>query len=93
MMLNVSSAADTGKPGSTIDGSVRSESASRALVSVEPACEDRLLELAAGHGVPCARLGETGGPRVVAGRSFDAPVAELRDAYERALPELLGEAV
>ncbi|MFN8232700.1 MAG: phosphoribosylformylglycinamidine synthase subunit PurL [Actinomycetota bacterium] len=70
-----------------------SESASRALVSVEPACEDRLAELASGHGVPCARLGETGGPRVVVDGLFDTTVTELRDAYERALPELLGEAV
>jgi phosphoribosylformylglycinamidine synthase len=70
-----------------------SESASRALVSVEPAHEDRLVELASAHGVASVRLGETGGPRVVADGLFDTTVAELRDAYERALPELLGEAV
>jgi phosphoribosylformylglycinamidine synthase len=70
-----------------------SESASRALVSVDAASEDRLLELAAGHGVPCVRLGETGGPRVMADGLFDTTVTTLRDAYERAIPELLGEAV
>ncbi len=70
-----------------------SESASRAIVSVDAANEDRFVELATGHGVPCTRLGETGGPRVVADGLFDTTVAVLRDAYERAIPELLGEAV
>jgi phosphoribosylformylglycinamidine synthase len=70
-----------------------SESASRAVVSVDPSKEERLAELAAGHGVPLARLGETGGPRVVVDGVFETTVAALRDAYERAIPELLGEAV
>jgi phosphoribosylformylglycinamidine synthase len=70
-----------------------SESASRAVVSVEPANEERLRELAGGHGVPLVRLGETGGPRVVADGLFETTVAALRDVYERAIPELLGEAV
>ena len=39
------------------------------------------------------RIARPGGPRVVDDGLFDANVAELRDAYERALPELLGEAV
>jgi Phosphoribosylformylglycinamidine (FGAM) synthase, synthetase domain len=36
-----------------------SESASRAIVSVDPADEEALVRLAAEHGVPVARLGET----------------------------------
>ena len=68
-----------------------SESASRALVSVEPACEARLRELAETHGVPVARLGETGGLRAVIDGMLDTTVDELREVYEGALPALLGE--
>jgi phosphoribosylformylglycinamidine synthase len=69
-----------------------SESASRAVVSVVPGCEDALRELASAHGVVCTRLGETGGPRVVFDGLFESTVEHLRDAYEGALPGLLGEA-
>ena len=68
-----------------------SESASRAVVSVAPEHEDRLIELAAELGVPLARIGETGGPRVVFDGLFETTVDELRDAYETAIPRLLGE--
>jgi len=68
-----------------------SESASRAVVSVEPAREARLRELAEAHGVPMVRLGETGGPRAVIDGMLDATVDELREVYEGALPALLGE--
>jgi hypothetical protein len=40
----------------------------------------------------CTRLGETGGPRVVFDGLFESTVEQLRDAYEGALPGLLGEA-
>jgi phosphoribosylformylglycinamidine synthase len=68
-----------------------SESASRAVISVEPAREERLLELAEANGVPVARLGETGGPRAVIDGMLDTTVDDLREAYEGALPALLGE--
>ena len=70
-----------------------SESASRAVVSVAPEHEERLAELAAEHGVPIARIGETGGPRVVFAGLFETTVDELRAAYETAIPRLLGEPV
>ena len=70
-----------------------SESASRAVVSVAPEHEERLAELAAEHGVPIARIGETGGPRVVFDGLFETTVDELRAAYETAIPRLLGEPV
>jgi phosphoribosylformylglycinamidine synthase len=70
-----------------------SESASRAMVSVAPECEERLIALAAEHGVPLARLGETGGPRVVFDGLFETTVDELREAYESAIPRLMGEDV
>ena len=38
-----------------------------------------------------ARLGETGGPRAVFDGLFETTVDELREAYETAIPRLLGE--
>ena len=69
-----------------------SESASRAVVGVAAEHEEQLRELGAAHGVPLARLGETGGPRAVFAGMFEIAVAELTDAYETAIPRLLGEA-
>jgi phosphoribosylformylglycinamidine synthase len=68
-----------------------SESASRAIVSVDPADEEAIVRLAAEHGVPVARLGETGGPRALVEGLLDIPVDELREAWETAIPRLLGE--
>jgi phosphoribosylformylglycinamidine synthase len=68
-----------------------SESAARAVVSVDPTGEDRLVQLAGDHGVPLLRLGETGGPRAVVDGHLDLTVAELTDAWEGAFPRLLGE--
>jgi phosphoribosylformylglycinamidine synthase II len=70
-----------------------SESASRAVLGVEPADEERLLETAASHGVPLRRIGETGGPRAMIDGMVESTVDELRDAWEHAIPRLLGEAV
>ncbi|TMK17294.1 MAG: phosphoribosylformylglycinamidine synthase subunit PurL [Actinobacteria bacterium] len=68
-----------------------SESASRAVVSVDAADEETLVRLASEHGVPVARLGETGGPRALVEGLLDVPVDELREAWETAIPRLLGE--
>jgi phosphoribosylformylglycinamidine synthase II len=68
-----------------------SESASRAIVSVAPEREERLLALAVEHGVPTERLGESGGPRVVFDGLLETTVRTLREAYESALPRLMGE--
>ncbi|MFN2545307.1 MAG: phosphoribosylformylglycinamidine synthase subunit PurL [Actinomycetota bacterium] len=69
-----------------------SESASRAVVSAAPENAERLEELAMARHVPFARLGETGGPRMVFDTLFEATVAEARDAYESAIPRLLAAA-
>jgi phosphoribosylformylglycinamidine synthase subunit PurL len=68
-----------------------SESASRAVVSVDAADEEALVRLATEHSVPLARLGETGGPRALVEGLLDIPVDELREAWETAIPRLLGE--
>jgi phosphoribosylformylglycinamidine synthase len=70
-----------------------SESASRAVVSVDQADEAAFVTLAADHGVPIARIGETGGPRAVVEGSIDLPVSVVAEAWTTALPRLLGEAV
>jgi phosphoribosylformylglycinamidine synthase subunit PurL len=70
-----------------------SESASRVVVSVAPEREELLRELATAHGVQLTRLGETGGPRAVYDGLFEWTVQELQEAYETALPRLLGESV
>jgi phosphoribosylformylglycinamidine synthase len=70
-----------------------SESAGRAVVGVAPVDEARLQALAAEHGVPIVRMGETGGPRAVIEHAVDRTVAELADVWEWAIPRLLGEAV
>ena len=69
-----------------------SESASRAVVSVASQNGDALENLARRHHVPFARLGETGGPRMVFDSLFETTVAEARAAYEDAIPSLLASA-
>jgi phosphoribosylformylglycinamidine synthase len=66
-----------------------SESASRAVVSVDRRRADRFEELAAALGVPCFRVGDTGGPRVVIDGILDSSVDELTEVYEGAIPGLL----
>ena len=66
-----------------------SESASRAVVSVAPENAAKLEVLASEHGVPFARIGETGGPRMVFDALFEVDLAEADDVYEGTIPRLL----
>ena len=66
-----------------------SESASRVVVSVDPARAAELEDLAGTLVVPLARLGETGGPRIVVDGVLDLALAEATAAYEEAIPKLL----
>jgi phosphoribosylformylglycinamidine synthase subunit PurL len=66
-----------------------SESASRAVVSVDPARAEPLEDLAASHAVPFARLGETGGASMMVGDELRLPVARARAVYETAIPDLM----
>jgi phosphoribosylformylglycinamidine (FGAM) synthase-like enzyme len=68
------------------------ESASRVVVGVAPDDAGHLDALAAEHGVPLERLGETGGPRAMVDGAFDLTLNELRDTWEHAIPRLLGAA-
>jgi len=67
-----------------------SESAARAVVSVDPADEGDFVGLASEHGVPAVRIGETGGPRALVEGLVEVPVETLVAAWEGAIPELLG---
>jgi phosphoribosylformylglycinamidine synthase len=69
--------------------SLFAESASRAVVSVMPEKAEALEEVAAAHGVPFARIGETGGPRMVFDTLFETTVEEARAVYEETIPKLL----
>ncbi|HEU4354554.1 MAG TPA: phosphoribosylformylglycinamidine synthase subunit PurL [Actinomycetota bacterium] len=66
-----------------------SESASRAVVSVSPEDAAALESLAVEHAVPFARIGETGGPRMVVDTLFEVDLGEATDRYEGAIPTLL----
>jgi hypothetical protein len=59
------------------------------VVSVIPEKAEALEEVAAAHGVPFARIGETGGPRMVFDTLFETTVEEARAVYEEAIPKLL----
>jgi phosphoribosylformylglycinamidine synthase II len=66
-----------------------SESASRVVVSVGPARCDALEGLASAHEVPFARMGETGGPRMVFDDLFEVTVDECRRVHEATIPNLM----
>jgi phosphoribosylformylglycinamidine synthase len=68
-----------------------SESASRVLLAAPPEAADQLKALARTANVPAARLGATGGDRLIVPGLLDLPLSQLRDAYEGALPRALGE--
>ena len=66
-----------------------SESTARALATVALADLDRLAAVAAGHGVPLARLGEvTAEVTLTVEDVLTVPLAELRAAHEATLPQL-----
>ncbi|HET9723441.1 MAG TPA: phosphoribosylformylglycinamidine synthase subunit PurL [Actinomycetota bacterium] len=66
-----------------------SESASRAVVSVTTEDAAALEALAVDHGVPFARIGETGGPRLVFDTLFEVDLADATELSEGAIPRLL----
>jgi phosphoribosylformylglycinamidine synthase len=66
-----------------------SESASRAVVSARPERAEAFESLAAARGVPSARIGETGGPRMMFAPHVETTVGEARAVYEEAIPKLM----
>jgi phosphoribosylformylglycinamidine (FGAM) synthase-like enzyme len=77
--------------GSPVLAALVSETASRVLLAVPPEAAEEVNGLAGTAGVPAARVGVTGGDRLVVPGLLDLPLARLRDAYEGALPRAIGE--
>jgi phosphoribosylformylglycinamidine synthase subunit PurL len=67
-----------------------SESTARVLVTVADGDAERLVELAASHGVTIAPLGVTGGDVLGVDGVFEIPLDELRSAWTATLPAALG---
>ena len=71
-----------------------SESGARAIVAVAPGGEEAFTALAKRHGVPVEQIGTVGGDALAvshADGAVEIPLAELREAYESALPALLDD--
>jgi phosphoribosylformylglycinamidine synthase subunit PurL len=66
-----------------------SESTARALVTVAPGGEARLLSLAADAGVPVTELGVTGGTSYAVEGALEIPLEELTAAWRATLPAAL----
>jgi phosphoribosylformylglycinamidine synthase len=66
-----------------------SESASRAVVSAAPGRERALEELASAHGVPCNRIGVTGGDALRFTGMFEVSVADAVVVNEGTIPRLM----
>jgi len=67
-----------------------SESQGRAVVSVPRSEELRFTDMCAARGLPATRIGVVDGQEVEVQGEFGIPLDELREAYERTLPELFG---
>jgi phosphoribosylformylglycinamidine synthase len=67
-----------------------SESTARVLVTVADGDAERLVELAAEHGVTITPLGVTGGDVLGVDGIFEIPLGELRSAWTDTLPAALG---
>ncbi|MGH2675496.1 MAG: hypothetical protein ACRDH1_08815, partial [Actinomycetota bacterium] len=55
----------------------------------DPSRAADLESLAIERRMPFARLGETGGPRMVFGEELEVAVGEAREVYESAIPDLV----
>jgi len=76
-------------PGDTFVG-LFAESAARAIVTVAPADEAALVELAGAYAVPVAPLGRTGSRDLTVEGRFRVSVSEMRAAWSATLPAALG---
>lgn len=73
--------------------SLFSETQARAILAVLPENVERVLEEAAGFGVPAQHIGEVGGDRLVLehqGGKIDTDIVELCHRWSTALPRALG---
>lgn len=69
-----------------------SEAQSGVLVTVPAAEADERISWFEEAGVPCERLGETGGGMLEIDNQIRIPVSDLTDRYERVLPDAMNQA-
>jgi phosphoribosylformylglycinamidine (FGAM) synthase-like enzyme len=67
-----------------------SESAARAIVSVQPGREREFEALCARNEIPATVLGDTGGGTLMVEGTFEVPLDELKQVWEATLPALFG---
>jgi phosphoribosylformylglycinamidine synthase subunit PurL len=67
-----------------------SESAARAIVTVQSEKLDPFLTMAASLGVPAGEIGRTGGSALVVADRFQISLDELSDAWRGTLPAAFG---
>jgi phosphoribosylformylglycinamidine synthase len=67
-----------------------SESAGRAVVAVPRSEELRFTDMCGARGLPATRIGVVDGDALEVQGEFTLPLAELREAHEKAIPALLG---
>ncbi len=67
-----------------------SESAARAIVSVQPGREEEFAALCAEHNVPATVLGTTGGGSLTVIGQFEVALDELAQVWKTTLPALFG---
>ncbi|MBB0242971.1 phosphoribosylformylglycinamidine synthase subunit PurL [Streptomyces alkaliphilus] len=67
-----------------------SESAGRAVVAVPRSEEVRFNDMCGARGLPATRVGVVDGDAIEVQGAFTLPLAEVRAAHERTLPELFG---
>jgi len=70
-----------------------SESASRVVLSVDPARIDDVIARAGTAGVPVAVIGDAGGNRLTAEGAFDVALSDAASAWRDAIPNALGVGV
>ncbi len=67
-----------------------SESAARAIVAIRPEDHEAFVDLAESFDVSLATIGTTGGSSLVVKGQFDLDLAELKQAWQSTLPDVLG---
>ncbi|MGH9022271.1 MAG: phosphoribosylformylglycinamidine synthase subunit PurL, partial [Acidimicrobiia bacterium] len=67
------------------------ESASRAVVAVEPSSVGEVLDRAAALGVAAVHLGVAGGERLTVEGAVDLPLEQVASAWRGGIPALVGE--
>jgi phosphoribosylformylglycinamidine synthase len=76
-----------------LDALLFGEDASRVIVSYARAQADRVKALCAAAGAPFEEIGQVGGASLIIEGLLEARVADLREAWNRPIPQLVGEAI